>query len=144
LEAEGIRLLPVKTRRKIAESIQRSPRAEKLPVVTGTALLIEIGSARRKVESQLEQLAHIRKLVVSDPETMRGTPVFKGTRIPVDLVADMLSHGATAEEILEGYPTLSKEKIAIAPLYMRAFPRRGTPQPPSLAGGKRGAGNPFH
>jgi uncharacterized protein (DUF433 family) len=46
---------------------------------------------------------------------MRGTPVFKGTRIPVDLVADMLAQGASAEEILEGYPTLSKEKIAIAP-----------------------------
>jgi hypothetical protein len=45
----------------------------------------------------------------------------------VDLVADMLAQGATAEEILEGYPTLGKEKIAIAPLYMRAFPRRGRP-----------------
>jgi hypothetical protein len=53
--------------------------------------------------------------------------VFKGTRIPVDLVADMLSQGATTEEVLEGYPTLNKEKIAIAPLFMRAFPRRGRP-----------------
>ena len=58
---------------------------------------------------------------------MRGTPVFKGTRIPVDLVADMRAQGATAEEILEGYPTLNKEMIGVAPLYMRAFPRRGRP-----------------
>ena len=58
---------------------------------------------------------------------MRGTPVFRGTRIPVDLVADMLAQGATAEEIHEGYPTLSNERIAIAPLYKRAFPRRGRP-----------------
>ena len=65
--------------------------------------------------------------VVSDPEVMSGTPVFKGTRIPVDLVADMLAQGATAEEILEGYPTLSMEKISMAPLYMKAFPRRGRP-----------------
>jgi uncharacterized protein (DUF433 family) len=127
LEAEGLRLLPVGTRREIAESIQRSPDAEKLPVTNGTALLIEIGVARRTVENQLKQLAHIEQMVVNDPEIMRGTPVFKGTRIPVDLVADMLSQGATAEEILEGYPTLSKEKIAGAPLYMRAFPRRGRP-----------------
>jgi len=75
----------------------------------------------------LKQLARISEMVISDPEIMRGTPVFKGTRIPVDLVADMLAQGATAEDILEGYPTLSKEKIAIAPLYMRAFPRRGRP-----------------
>jgi uncharacterized protein (DUF433 family) len=126
LEAEGLRLLPVGTRREIAESIQRSPKTEKLPVANGTALLIEIGTARRKVESQLKQLAHIEQMVISDPEIMRGTPVFKGTRIPVDLVADMLAQGAT-EEILEGYPTLSKEKIGIAPLYMRAFPVRGRP-----------------
>src|SRR5271165_2418134 len=95
LEAEGLRLLPVGT--------------------------------RRKIESQLKQLARIEEMVVSDPQVMRGTPVFKGTRIPVDLVADMLAQGATADEILEGYPSLNKQKLAIAPLYMRAFPRRGRP-----------------
>jgi uncharacterized protein (DUF433 family) len=127
LEAQGLRLLPVGTRRDIAESIQRSPKTEKLRVANGTALLIEIGAARRTVESQLKQLARMEEMVVSDPEIMCGTPVFKGTRIPVDLVADMLSQGATVEELLEGYPTLSKERIAMAPLYMRAFPRRGRP-----------------
>ena len=90
-------------------------------------LFVECKSARRKVESQLKQLANIEGMVVSDPEIMRGTPVFKDTRIPVDLVAEMLAQGATAKEILEGYPTLNKERIAIAPLYMRAFPRRGRP-----------------
>lgn len=127
LEAEGLRLLPVGTRREIADSIQRSPMTDVLAVGNGKALFVEFKAARRKVESQLKQLAHIEEMVVSDSEIMRGTPVFKGTRIPVDLVADMLSQGATAEEILEGYPTLNKEKIAIAPLYMRAFPRRGRP-----------------
>src|SRR5258708_5628200 len=130
LEAEGLRLLPVGTRREIAESIQRSPKTEKLPVANGAALLIEIGTARRAVESQLKQLARMEEMVVSDPDIMRGTPVFKGTRIPVDLVADMLAQSASAEEILEGYPTLSKEKIAMALLYMRAFPRRGRPRRP--------------
>jgi len=127
LEAEGLRLLPVGTRREIAESIQRSPKTEKLPVANGAALLFEIGTARRAVESQLQQLARVKEMVVTEPEIMRGTPVGKATRIPVALVADMLAQGATAQEILEGYSTLSKERIAIAPLYMRAFPRRGRP-----------------
>jgi len=127
LEAEGLRLLPVGIRREIAESIQRSPRTEELAVANATALRIEIAPAVRKVERQLKQLARIQQMVVGDPDIMRGTPVFKGTRIPVDLVADMLAQGAAMEEILEGYPTLDKEKIAIAPLYMRAFPRRGRP-----------------
>ncbi len=127
LEAEGLRLLPVGTRREIAESLQRSPKADLMAIGGGRALFVEFKAARRRVEGQLKQLAHIEEMVVSDPEIMQGTPVFKGTRIPVDLVADMLAQGATAEEIREGYPTLSKERILIAPSYMRAFPRRGRP-----------------
>lgn len=144
LEAEGLRLLPVGTRREIARSIQRSPKTEKLPVANGTALLIEIGAARRAMENQLKQLARMEEMIVSDPEVMRGTPVFKGTRIPVDLVADTLAQRATTAEILEGYPTLSEEKIAIAPLYMRAFPRRDGPAADPGRGKRRGAENPFH
>ena len=127
LEAEGLRLLPIGTRREIAELLRKSPATNQLPVGDGTALRIEIKPARHKVESQLKQLARMEAIVVSNPDIMRGTPVFKGTRIPVDLVTDMLAQGATAEEILAGYPTLDQEKIAIAPLYMRAFPRRGRP-----------------
>src|SRR5256885_12729853 len=52
--SEGLRLLPVGTRREIAESIQRSPKTETLPVANGTALLIEIGTARRSEEHTSE------------------------------------------------------------------------------------------
>lgn len=74
-----------------------------------------------------ERLARLRPLVTSDPEIMGGTPVFKGTRIPVDLVADMLAQGATAQEILEGYPTLSAEMISLAPLLTLVLPIQGNP-----------------
>jgi uncharacterized protein (DUF433 family) len=127
LEAEGLRLLPLETRREVAVLLQQSPKTDKLPVGNGTALRIEVRPARRRMERQLKQLARIEQIVVRDPDIMRGIPVFKGTRIPVELVADMLAQGATADEILEGYPTLNDEKLAIAPLYMRAFPRRGRP-----------------
>ncbi len=127
LEAEGLRLLPPGTRRSIAESIRRSPAANRLRVGDGAALCIEVGPARRKVERGLKQLARIEQMVASDAGVMRGTPVFKGTRIPVDMVADMLAQGASVEEILDGYPSLDREKIELAPLYMRAFPRRGRP-----------------
>src|SRR6266851_2440183 len=82
LEAEGLRLLPVGTRREIAESIQRSPKTDLIAIGNGTVLFVEFKAARRKVEGQLKQLAHIEEMVVSDPEILRGTPVFKGTRIP--------------------------------------------------------------
>src|SRR5713101_5621931 len=71
LEAEGLRLLPVGNRREIAKSVQRSPKTDVLAIGHGTALFVECKSARRKVESQLRQLAHIEEMVVSDPEIMR-------------------------------------------------------------------------
>ena len=93
LEAEGLRLLPLAIRREIAASIQQSPKTEKLRIANRNALLIEIGPTRREFESQLKQLSATEKMVVRDREIMGGTPVFKGTRIPVDLVADMLAQG---------------------------------------------------
>ena len=66
-------------------------------------------------------------MVKSDPEIMRGAPVYRGTRIPVHAVADMLSQGATVAEILEGYPALTREKVELAPMYVKAFPRSGRP-----------------
>jgi uncharacterized protein (DUF433 family) len=137
LEAEGLRLLPLGTRREVAECLRQAPKADRMAIGSGTALRVEIAPARRQVESQLKQLARIEKMVVRDPNIMCGTPVFKGTRIPVELVADMLAQGATADEILDGYPTLDQEKLAIAPFYMRAFPRRGRPTRRSWQGKRR-------
>ena len=62
LEAEGLRLLPVGTRREIAAFIQRSPKADLMAIVNGTALFVEFKAARRKVEGQLKQLARIEGL----------------------------------------------------------------------------------
>jgi uncharacterized protein (DUF433 family) len=73
-----------------------------------------------------KQIARLRQLVITDPDIMGGTPAFKGTRIPVDLIADMLAQGATGKEIREGYPTLSDEMLSLAPLYARTLPRRNT------------------
>src|SRR4051812_4264520 len=56
LEAEGLRLLPVGTRREIADSIQTSPRIDFLTIGNGTALIVECKTARQKVESQLKHL----------------------------------------------------------------------------------------
>ena len=74
-----------------------------------------------------KRLERAENMIVSDPETMRGTPVYRGARIPVKLIAEMLSQGATCEAILEGYPALDREKIELAPVYIQAFPRRGRP-----------------
>lgn len=44
-----------------------------------------------------------------------GTPVFRGTRVPITVLFDHLEAGATLEEFLDGYPSVSREQ-AIAVL----------------------------
>ena len=44
-----------------------------------------------------------------DPETMGGTPVFTGTRVPIQTLFDYVQGGDDLNEFLDDYPTVSKE-----------------------------------
>ncbi|MEP0546156.1 MAG: DUF433 domain-containing protein [Rhodothermales bacterium] len=46
----------------------------------------------------------------SDPEIMGGTPVFQGTRVPVQTLLDYLEGGDTLDEFLDGFPGVSREQ----------------------------------
>jgi uncharacterized protein (DUF433 family) len=127
LEAEGVRLLPMAARRAIAKKIESSPEIDTAILAEGPALIIQVKSVRLELDQDLRRLQRAENMIVSDPETMRGTPVYRGTRIPVELIADMLIQGAKPEEILEGYPALDKERVELASLYVQAFPRHGRP-----------------
>jgi uncharacterized protein (DUF433 family) len=127
LESEGVRLLPLAARRAIARKIESSPDIDAVLLTEGSALTIDVKSVRLELDEDLKRLERGTNMIVSDPEIMRGAPVYRGTRIPVELIADMLRQGASPEEIVEGYPALDKEKVEFAPLYVQAFPRRGRP-----------------
>ena len=45
-----------------------------------------------------------------DPEIMSGTPVFEGTRVPVDALLNNLAAGVSLDEFLENFPTVSREQ----------------------------------
>ncbi len=79
------------------------------------------------MEGELRRLAHAQQAVVSDPEIMSGTPVYRGTRIPVHAIAGMLAQGTTIEEILVGYPALTRERVELAPVYGQSIPPPRTP-----------------
>jgi uncharacterized protein (DUF433 family) len=44
-----------------------------------------------------------------DPETMGGTPVFTGTRVPIQTLFDYIEGGDDLNDFLEDYPTVAKE-----------------------------------
>lgn len=52
-----------------------------------------------------------KQIVHTDPEILGGTPVFVGTRVPVDALIDFLEGGDTIEDFLENYPGVSREQV---------------------------------
>ena len=47
--------------------------------------------------------------IIRDPEIMHGTPVFRGTRVPLQTLFDYLEGGDTLEEFLTGFPTVPRQ-----------------------------------
>jgi uncharacterized protein (DUF433 family) len=54
-------------------------------------------------------------VIVRDRDILGGTPVFRGTRVPVRTLFDYLEGGETLEEFLKGFPTVTR-KAAVAAL----------------------------
>lgn len=52
-----------------------------------------------------------RDHIVSTPDVLRGKPRIKGTRIPVSLVLGYLAASYTIDEVIEGFPDLTKEQL---------------------------------
>ena len=55
------------------------------------------------------------EVIVKNRDILGGTPVFRGTRVPIQALFDYLEGGETLEEFLQGFPTVSRE-AAIAAL----------------------------
>jgi uncharacterized protein (DUF433 family) len=54
----------------------------------------------------------MEKPVISrDSEVMGGTPVFAGTRVPVQTLLDYLEAGESIDDFLEGFPSVSREQV---------------------------------
>ncbi|MBW4493354.1 MAG: DUF433 domain-containing protein [Oscillatoria princeps RMCB-10] len=50
------------------------------------------------------------QLIDSSPEILSGTPVFRGTRVPVRTLIDYLAAGDSLDDFLDDFPTVSREQ----------------------------------
>lgn len=55
--------------------------------------------------------------ISSDPDICHGKPCIKGTRIPVYLILSLVAEGASEEDIIKDYPSLTVEDIKAAIKY---------------------------
>ena len=59
-----------------------------------------------------ESDATTKSVVESSPDILGGTPVFKGTRVPVATLLDYLAAGDPLERFLDHFPTVKREQTA--------------------------------
>jgi len=57
------------------------------------------------------KLEELKGIVHCDPEIMGGTPVFVGTRVPLQNLIDSLNGGESIEDFLDGFPTVKREQV---------------------------------
>jgi uncharacterized protein (DUF433 family) len=64
-----------------------------------------------------------REYITVDPNVCHGQACIKGTRVMVSVVLDNLAAGASQDEILRSYPSLSRESIQAAIAYAAELTR---------------------
>ena len=64
------------------------------------------------MNSDLEEITpvNVKDLIEVDPEKMSGTPVFTGTRVPINHLFDYLKAGDTLNTFLADFPTVTREQ----------------------------------
>ena len=60
-------------------------------------------------ESRYKQSVSTSELITVDPDILGGTPVFKGTRVPVKSLFDYLEDNYSLDEFLECFPSVTRE-----------------------------------
>ncbi len=53
----------------------------------------------------------VKSVISRSQEIMGGTPVFSGTRVPVQTLFDYLEAGETIDDFLEGFPSVTRDQV---------------------------------
>ena len=67
-----------------------------------------------RVRCNMDDMRASDSVVLVDPEILGGTPVFRGTRVPVKNLLDYLAAGDTLDQFLDDFPTVKREQAVAA------------------------------
>ena len=68
----------------------------------------------------------VNDYIIIDPRFCHGKPIFKGTRIMVSQVLDLLEAGRSAKDILKAFPSLSPQAVQAALKYAASLAKEET------------------
>lgn len=112
-------------KRHIVAEMRRTPRRQMVRVAD--ALAIDVGRIRKDVADAMKTVQALRRLALSNPDVLGGEPVFRGTRVPVRVIANLLERGESPVRLTSAYPSLTLRQIELAPLWARTYKARGRP-----------------
>ena len=98
------------------------------PVYSDEIMTVSLERFTKDASKRHAVLQQAKAMVVEDPDILAGTPVLRGTRIPVHDIAAAARAGASRERLLAAYPNLDAATIELAKVYADASPPRGRPR----------------
>ncbi|HTK01709.1 MAG TPA: DUF433 domain-containing protein [Bordetella sp.] len=96
--------------------------------VCRSVVTVDFADLVSDVRQRAELADKANKLIVRNPEVLRGEPVFKDTRVPVDAVLDSLDGGDTLAALQNDWAFLDAALVDAARTYRTLHPRRGRPR----------------
>jgi len=120
--------LSIKFKREVRNWIVKRNPAEAEEFELSRALRIAMTENAADVAKRAFDYVRLReKFVEVDPKKMGGTPVIRGTRVPVRTLARLVEGGESRAALREDYPHIPDEAYEVAALWARGNPQRGRP-----------------
>ena len=120
--------LSIKLKREVRDWIVKRSPAEAEEFELSRALRIAMTENAADVAKRAFDYVRLRdKYIEADPKKMGGTPVIRGTRVPVRTLAQLIEGGEGWEVLKEDYPHIPEKAYDVAVLWARGNPRRGRP-----------------
>jgi len=96
--------------------------------VTLPSVQVDVRAYVERTRQRMAEVENARRLVGTDAQVLGGTPVFAGTRVPIEAVLASLDEGVTIERLRSAYPFLTDAHVQAARTYSAVNPRRGRPR----------------
>lgn len=120
--------LSIKLKREVRNWIVKRNPAKAEEFELSRALRIAMTENAADVAKRAFDYVRLREQYVeTDPDRMGGTPVIRGTRVPVRTLAQLVQGGESPKALKEDYPHIPEEAYDVAVLWAKGNPRRGRP-----------------
>lgn len=120
--------LSIKLKREVRNWIVRRSPVRREEFELSGALGIAMTENAAEVAKRAFDYVRLRiKYIEVDAGKKAGTPVIRGTRVPVRTLAQLVESGESREALREDYPHIPEEAYEVAVLWARGNPRRGRP-----------------